>query len=95
MNKRKVKGDSSRTLIVTSRFNGLKFCFVNTRVKPLMQVAPSDAYLLQDINKRRGDINDMGHERKEGGTKTHKWIINGIHNLIQPDNLVDMELRVQ
>lgn len=25
-------------------------------------------------------------------TKTHKWIINGIHNPIQP-NLVDMELQ--
>ena len=33
----------------------------------------------------------MGHERTEGGTKTHKWIINGTHNLIQPNDLVDME----
>ena len=35
----------------------------------------------------------MGHERKEGGTKIHKWIINGIRSLIQPNNLVDMELQ--
>ena len=38
----------------------------------------------------------MGHERKEGRTKTLTWMIDGIHNLIQPNNLdhlVDMELQ--
>ena len=82
-----------RTLIANSRLSESTSCFVNTDVKLLIQAAPSDINSFRTFKKKTGmyqrhDVWAMTRERTQ---ITHPWIINGIHNPIQP-NLVDMEL---